>query len=62
MDVRHGHRDGAPFVEFSWDGDDEGDPTSGRGWAALADDGSIEGRIFIHMGDDSAFGAVRNMR
>ncbi|HUP68373.1 MAG TPA: hypothetical protein VM142_01025 [Acidimicrobiales bacterium] len=55
MDVRHSDRDGLPHVEFTWEGHDEGDRTSGRGWAGLAPDGSLTGRIFIHLGDDSSF-------
>lgn len=58
MDVRHSDRSGLPGVEFTWEGHDEGDPTSGRGWASLAPDGSLSGRIFIHLGDDSGFVAV----
>lgn len=60
MDVRDVERDGRPSVEFSWEGNDECDPASGRGWATLAADGSLEGRIFFHMGDDSRFVAVRD--
>ena len=43
MDCRPGERDGRGSVEFSWQGDDEGDEVSGRGWAVLADDGSLQG-------------------
>ncbi|MGH3915851.1 MAG: hypothetical protein ACRDTC_20945 [Pseudonocardiaceae bacterium] len=57
MDCRTTERDGRPAVEFCWDGDDEGDQVSGRGWAALVDDTTIEGHLFIHMGDDSGFRA-----
>jgi hypothetical protein len=32
MDCRHGQRNGRPSVDFTWDGNDEGDPASGRGW------------------------------
>ncbi|MEV6341937.1 hypothetical protein [Actinoplanes sp. NPDC051851] len=32
---------------------------TGRGWAALAEDGTLDGRIFFHLGDDSGFHAVR---
>ncbi|MEV6632192.1 hypothetical protein AB0M54_15715 [Actinoplanes sp. NPDC051470] len=46
-------------VEFSWEGVDEGDEVSGRGWAALTETGEVEGRIFFHNGDDSGFRAVR---
>jgi len=58
MDCRWGERDGHPFVEFSWDGDDEGDQVSGRGWAALAPDGTLSGHLFFHMGDESSFRAA----
>ncbi|MCA3153946.1 MAG: hypothetical protein ING30_02770 [Burkholderiales bacterium] len=46
-------------VEFSWSGVDENDPVSGRGWLDVTDD-QAQGRIFIHLGDDSAFTAVRS--
>lgn len=50
---------GRRVVEFSWDGTDEGDQVSGRGRAALQDDGSLGGRIYFHLGDASAFRAER---
>jgi hypothetical protein len=59
MDLRRVERNGLPGIEFSWDGNDEGDPASGRGWAVLSDDGSLSGRIFFHGGDDSAVRAER---
>lgn len=59
LDCRFDERDGQRIVEFSWDGHDEGDPVSGRGWARPAPDGSLHGHIFFHMGDDSDFRAVR---
>jgi hypothetical protein len=46
-------------VEFSWIGEDEGDPKNGRGWAEIAKSGSLEGRIYFHQGDDSTFVAKR---
>ena len=58
MDCREVERDGRPGVEFSWEGNDECDPASGRGWAVLEKDGSLRGRIFFHLGDDSGFTAV----
>lgn len=58
MDCRTPEGDGHTRVEFSWDGDDEGDQVNGRGWVILADDGTLEGHLFIHMGDDSGFRAV----
>jgi hypothetical protein len=59
MDCREAARDGRPGVEFSWEGNDECDPASGRGWAVLEEDGSLRGRVFFHQGDDSGFTAVR---
>jgi hypothetical protein len=59
MDCRGGIRDGRACVEFTWEGSDEGDHVSGRGWAALADDGTLDGHLFFHLGDDSGFHAVR---
>jgi hypothetical protein len=58
MDCREATRDGRPCVEFTWEGSDEGDQVSGRGWATLAEDGTLDGRIFFHLGDDSGFHAV----
>ncbi|TNC21449.1 hypothetical protein FG385_28440 [Amycolatopsis alkalitolerans] len=58
MDCRTVNRDGRARIEFSWDGDDEGDQVSGRGWAVVNDDRTLEGHVFIHMGDDSGFRAV----
>ncbi|NUR95684.1 MAG: hypothetical protein HOV67_10550 [Kribbellaceae bacterium] len=49
---------GGPGVEFTWDGVDEGDQVSGRGWAVLIDHETIEGHLFFHLGDDSSFRAV----
>ncbi|MEC3978739.1 hypothetical protein [Amycolatopsis sp. H20-H5] len=41
LDFRPAERDGLPGVEFTWEGVDEGDQVSGRGWAARADDETI---------------------
>jgi len=59
VDYRLETKDGKPRVEFSFEGDDDGDPCSGRGWAVLDDDNVLRGRLYIHRGDDSAFEAVR---
>lgn len=59
LDCRYLERGDRPAVEFSWEGEDEGDPRCGRGWAVLMPDGKLEGRLFFHMGDDSTFSAVR---
>src|SRR5215217_5842237 len=53
MDVRSLPERTERDAEFSFDGFDDGDPTTGRGWASLAGDGSLTGRIYFHMGDDS---------
>ena len=58
LDCRDVARDGRPGVEFSLEGHDEYDPASGRGWAVLNPDGSLDGHIYFHLGDDSAFRAV----
>ena len=34
LDIRYDTRAGAPIAEFSWEGVDEGDQQSGRGWVA----------------------------
>ena len=60
IDARFVTRDGHEAVEFSWEGNDECDPATGRGWAALAGE-CLEGRLFFHMGDDSAFSAERSV-
>lgn len=61
----HGHmschlttREGEPAVEFSWEGNDEMDPALGRGWIVVEGD-QIEGKLFFHGGDFSAFRAKR---
>lgn len=59
LDWRDAPRDGQPGLEFSWEGFDEGDPATGRGWAVIEEDGSLRGHIFIHLGDDSGFRAER---
>ena len=58
MDCRHGQRYGRPSVDFTWDGNDECDPASGRGWANSQKDGSLTGHIYFHQGDDSGFKAI----
>ncbi len=58
IDCRHGQRGGRPSADFTWDGNDEGDPASGRGWVILQRDGSLTGHIYFHQGDDSGFKAI----
>jgi hypothetical protein len=45
-------------LEFSFEGNDECDPVSGRGWASI-DGEEMTGHIFFHLGDDSGFKAKR---
>lgn len=60
MDVRAADRGDPQTVEFSWEGQDELDRATGRGWAAVGEDGALTGRIFFHLGDDASFRAVRD--
>ena len=59
MDCRIETVDGKEGIEFSWEGQDEMDSASGRGWAVL-EDGELYGRIFMHLGDNSTFRARRS--
>jgi hypothetical protein len=61
MDWRPGTRDGHPAVEWTWEGMDEMDPCTGRGWAVLEGD-QLHGMIFFHQGDESGFVAKRATR
>jgi hypothetical protein len=47
----------ADAVEFSWDGNDEMDEANGDGWAELQPDGSLQGEIRFHRGDEASFTA-----
>lgn len=58
IDYRLTARDGEQSVEFSWEGSDEMEPTMGRGWAVAKGD-ELNGTIFFHQGDDSAFKCCR---
>ncbi len=46
-------------VDFSWEGNDEMDEASGRGYARIVPEG-ISGRILFHQGDESDFRAVKD--
>ena len=51
---------GVERLDFSFEGGDEGDPVSGRGWAQVDGDGAtMKGRIYFHLGDDSGFTATK---
>jgi len=58
MDYRITQRNGKPAIEFSWEGNDEEDHVSGRGWVFLEGD-QLEGMIFFHQGEESGFVAKR---
>ena len=57
IDHRTVWRDGVPALEFSWEGSHDMDSASGRGLATRVGE-FLEGRIFIHNGDDSSFKAT----
>jgi hypothetical protein len=61
LDYRVVVRDGLPAVEFTFDGFDEGDHVTGRGWAVLEGE-RLRGRLFFHQGDDSSFVAERQYK
>jgi len=46
-------------VEFSWSGNDEMDEAEGDGWAEIQPDGSLNGQICFHGGDEANFVARR---
>jgi hypothetical protein len=52
---------GLSRLEFCWEGGDENDPASGRGWMVVKGD-QAEGRFLCHEGDESNFTAVRQDR
>ena len=56
LDCRLRDADGVSYVEWSWEGRNDSDPSCGRGWARL-EAGKLTGRLYIHCSDDSAFEA-----
>jgi hypothetical protein len=58
IDCRLESHGGGARLGFSFEGNDEGDPVNGRGWA-LVDGEEMTGHIFFHLGDDSEFKAKR---
>ncbi len=58
IDYRITDRGGRPAVEWTWEGMDEMDPCTGRGWAVLEGE-ELQGMIFFHQGDESSFVARR---
>lgn len=57
-DWRETVRGGKPAAEFSFEGMDGMEPTTGRGWVVL-DDGKLNGDFLFHRGDESGFNADR---
>ncbi len=45
-------------ISFTWEGYNDSDPGCGRGWVELEKD-ALNGHIFIHAGDNSAFHAEK---
>ena len=45
----------ADAAEFAWSGNDEMDEAKGDGWAELQPDGSLQGAICFHGGDEANF-------
>ena len=45
-------------VDFIFDGFDEGDQVSGRGWAKIEEE-QLVGQIIFHMSDESGFKASK---
>lgn len=58
IDCRVEDNGGSDRLEFSFEGEDEGDPVCGRGWATVQGR-EMTGRIYFHMGDESGFGASK---
>ena len=53
-------RDGAPAVEWTWEGNDEMDEVHGRGWAILKGS-ELQGMISLHQ-EESGFVAKKSKR
>lgn len=61
INYRITERGGKPAIEFSWEGMDEMDECSGRGWAVLEED-ELNGMFFFHQGDESGFVAKKRIQ
>lgn len=59
LDYRVADHEGRPGAEFTWQGFDDDNEASGRGWVAINPDGTLEGHIYFHLGDESGFRAAR---
>lgn len=54
-----GKRGRKEAIRFRWEGNDEMDEASGRGWAVITAKGDLEGEIDFQDGDKSTFKARR---
>lgn len=54
LEYQFAGRDCRGGIEFTFEGSDEGDRVSGRGWAVL-EGRTLRGRIHFHRGDNSGF-------
>ena len=43
-----------PYLEYSWQGESEGDHYCGRGWFEFRNPNDSAGKLFIHCGDETA--------
>jgi len=59
FDWRPEQRQSRAGAAFTFDGNDEMDPTQGRGWAVVQPGGTLLGHLYFHRGDDSSFLAER---
>ncbi len=60
LDCRLDRAGDQEVLAFTWEGSDECDPASGRGWVA-ADGKQMIGHLFFHEGDDSGFKAKKGL-
>jgi hypothetical protein len=58
LDCRHEDIDNNQRLEFTFQGVDEGDPVSGRGWCTVSGS-EMTGRIYFHWGEASGFAATK---
>jgi hypothetical protein len=49
---------GLERLDFSWEGSDENNPVSGRGWVIIEGE-LLNGKIYFHLGDSSGFKAQK---
>ncbi len=59
LDCRTALRGQDERIEFSFEGHDDADLCSRRGWAEIRE-GGLYGKLFFHRGDDSWFKAIRS--